>query len=62
MKLHHKNTFIPGLGAWEKVFLIGTNNLVPRPRVRKETQHGYEAKVPSPYEPHPEVIQHFKCT
>ena len=60
MKLHHKNTFIQGLGPVSLVGLIGTDSLVPKPRVRRETWPGYEAKAPSPYEPHPEVIQQFE--
>ena len=67
-KLHHKNTFYKTLGLFAKkpivslVGLIGTDSLVPRAHMRKETQHGYEAKALSLYEPHPEVIQHFKRT
>ena len=44
------------------VGLIGTDSLVPKVCVRKEIQHGYEAKASSPYEPHPAVIQHFECS
>ena len=62
MKLHRKTHSYKtlGLGPVSLVGFIGTDSLVPRPRVRRETWPGYEAKAPSAYVPHLEVIQHFE--
>jgi len=63
LKLHHIHTRPLGMGKKlpaSLVGLMGTDSLITRPRVRRETWPGYEVKALSPYEPHTKVIQYFE--